>query len=88
MDEARLFLMVPSDKTRGNRQKNGNSLLLFQCSVTEINYPERLQSLLLWRYSKLICMYTCATCCKELALVGIGLDDLHVLLSTITILSF
>lgn len=88
MDEARLFLMVPSDKMRGNRQKNGNSLLLFQCSVTEINYPERLQSLLLWRYSKLICMYTCAACCKELALVGIGLDDLHVLLSTITILSF
>lgn len=82
------FWWCPVTRREEIDKKNGNYLLLFQCSVTEINYPERLQSLFLWRYSKLIFMYTCATCCKELALVGIGPDDLHVLLSTITILWF
>lgn len=65
------FWWCPVTRREEIDKKNGNYLLLFQCSVTEINYPERLQSLFLWRYSKLIFMYACATCCKELALVGL-----------------
>ena len=41
---------------------------------TETDCPERLWKLLLWRYSKLPRTLSCAICCREPALAGVGLD--------------
>lgn len=74
----RFFLVAPSNRTKGNRHKLEHRKFLmkvrknfFDLKVIEHwnRLPERLWSLLLWRYLK----STCITSCNEPALAG-GLD--------------
>ena len=74
MDEARLFLVVCSDRTRSNslklehRKFHTNTSKIFTVRVTEHwhSLPRQVVESLLWRYSRPGWTPTCATCCREL----------------------
>ena len=78
MDEARLFSVVCRDRTRSNglklvHRKLCNSMRknFLMVRVTEHSgCPERLWSLLLWRYSRSIWMSIYLICCRVPALTG------------------
>jgi len=72
-DEARLFSVVPSNRTRGNRHKLKLKKIqlnmrknFFPLKVTEHRnrFPRELWFLLLWRYSRPPWPRSCAACCE------------------------
>jgi len=76
VDEARLFSVVPSTRTRGSGYKlepceHEKKLLYLECYTALEQAAQRGGgSLLHWRYSESTWMLSCAVCCGEPALVG------------------
>jgi len=95
-DGAKLFSVVPSDRTRGNRHKMKHRKFrlnirknFFLLRLTEHwhRLPVRLWILLLWRYSRRAWTRSCAACCRRRCFGReVGLDDPHRLLPTPNIL--
>jgi len=76
VDVARLFSIAPSERTRSNRHKQehrssiktrGKTSLLRGLQSTGASCPERLQSLILWRYSKPVWTLPFVTYSREFA---------------------
>jgi len=72
-DGARFFLVVPSNRTRGNGHKlkqrkfqlnTRKNFFALRVQSPGTGCPERLWSLLLWRYLKPAWTRSCATCCR------------------------
>jgi len=78
LDETRLFSVVCSDGTWSDGQKteywkfhiNMGKNFFTVADSTETGFPEKLWSLLLWRYSRPIWTPTPVTCHRKPALVG------------------
>ena len=82
-DGARLFSVVPSDRSMDATWSIGSSSWtwgrtssLWGWRSTGTGGPERLWSLLLWRYSRPAWMWSCAACSRWPCFGrGVGLDD-------------
>jgi len=77
VNRGRLFSVASNNRTRGSGRNTGSSTLtqgrtlLSEWCSTGTGCPERLWSVLLCRYSRLVQTPTCATCCREPALAGV-----------------